>query len=821
MGSPTSHRLSPFPPPPPFDETHVMASIKPNQFFQASVSHQSPSQPSFTLFSVVIEPRHIGCLRCISSLSRTLFPLAVVSRYQGPLLLHHGQMETRQKSNVPPDHLVLQLSILPERRRLSPIPVGSLQYGEGAEPGTAARCLWQAAVDGMEDDRAGVFGCPQEALSQRRLEGLTVSFVLSLSLFCSAPEDIRGRKNQSHLYTAGCLVSIGIVVEKMGQLTADEDWESWPCIIIPTTAFAFPHHDGGIYLQLTLDRSRHLPRRSRCFLETEEAESLNFDGQAALTLHTTAKPQRPRPQRRVTFEGAGPQEGDKTSIYCRERQRSLSSGVVIYSPRAWYLYYTGANGLALFNLAPALLQSLLEKAASKSPGQQLDFGGRRRDVNSIVLLANGASFGAQAVLLLVIGAYADFGPGIARVLLLAFWSLVGYAVGFGWLAVADGQGDDGGGKWHVAVLLYAVGLVAYQLTLTYWTAALPGLARDSPSLQECRRRALPEDEMTRRYEMERSRISNLAFWWQSVGEVAMLAVVVAVMASLGRKNKVTNDRGLSALIAGTTAAWLLLSLPWFVLEQRRPGIAVAKDQTVVVAGLRRLVDAASHMVQLRQSLIYLAGYFLLGDSLNTTVTVVSTLQNQVVAFDPVTITGLLLAGIAAQAVGIASFWHVQRRFHLRAKTMFCIVCVAIVLVDGWGMAGNWTDRLGFRNVWELWLYQVLYGFFVCPWYSYSQVLISCVTPVGHEFLFFSVFNVVGKASSFVGPFISSAIIDAGRNSSAPFYFLFGLSLVSAVGLWAFLDLEESAREQAAFLARKQQVEGVVDSLSGSGSGSER
>ncbi|RDA95341.1 hypothetical protein CP533_3453 [Ophiocordyceps camponoti-saundersi (nom. inval.)] len=482
--------------------------------------------------------------------------------------------------------------------------------------------------------------------------------------------------------------------------------------------------------------------------------------------------------------------------------------------KAWYLYYTGANGVALFNLAPALLQSLLEKAARNSADQQLPFGGRRRDVNSIVLLANGASFGAQALLLLVIGAYADFGPGIARVLLLAFWSLIGYLVGFGWLAVGDGKdGEEEERNWHVAVVLYAVGLVAYQLTLTYWTAALPGLARDSPSLQEARRQALAEDEMTRRYEMERSRISNLAFWWQSVGEVAMLAVVVAVLASL-RRNHISNDRGLSALIAGTTGVWLLLSVPWFVLEQRRPGIAVGRGQTVLVAGLRRLYDAASHMAQLRQSLVYLVGYFLLGDSLNTTVTVVSTLQNQVASFDPLMLTALLLAGIASQAVGIASFWHVQRRFRLRAKTMFCIICVAIVVVDVWGMAGNWTDRIGFRNLWELWLYQVFYGFFVCPWYSYSQVLISCVTPVGHEFLFFSVFNVVGKASSFVGPFISSAIIDAGRNPSAPFYFLFALSLVSAVGLWAFLDLEESAREQAAFLARKQPV---VEALSGSGS----
>lgn len=85
-------------------------------------------------------------------------------------------------------------------------------------------------------------------------------------------------------------------------------------------------------------------------------------------------------------------------------------------------------------------------------------------------------------------------------------------------------------------------------------------------------------------------------------------------------------------------------------------------------------------------------------------------------------------------------------------------------------------------------------------------MISSVTPRGHEFLFFSVFNIIGKASSFIGPFISSAIIDASKNksnNSAPFYFLFGLSIASAIGLWVFLDLEKSAREQERFLAEEK------------------
>lgn len=47
-----------------------------------------------------------------------------------------------------------------------------------------------------------------------------------------------------------------------------------------------------------------------------------------------------------------------------------------------------------------------------------------------------------------------------------------------------------------------------------------------------------------------------------------------------------------------------------------------------------LYRAAITIWKLKQSLIYLIGFFILSDSLNTTVTVVATLQNAVVSYDP-------------------------------------------------------------------------------------------------------------------------------------------------------------------------------------------
>ncbi|KAI0433247.1 autophagy-related protein 22-like protein [Xylaria sp. FL1042] len=477
---------------------------------------------------------------------------------------------------------------------------------------------------------------------------------------------------------------------------------------------------------------------------------------------------------------------------------------------SWYAYYIGANGLALLNFGPTAFQNLVSQAAPPDTGL-LPFAGRARNVNSIVLLANGISFALQAALFVVIGSYADFGSG--RRWVLFFWSVVAFGVGFAWLGVHSPD------RWRAGVALYIVGLICYQLTLTYWTAAFPSLARNTPHLKEAAR-AYAEGEISqadydRQDEMERSRLSNMAFVIQSAGEVIILAIIVGILFGVHvDASTEANNWGLSVLIAFATAVWLALSIPWFLVEKKRPGLKIPPGKNIVSVGFWQLKEAVTKIWHLKQSLIYLVGYFLLGDSLNTTVTVIATLQNEVVSYDTLTLTYLFIVGIVAQGVGIAVYWWLQKRYNISAKMMFNFVMAAIVLLDGWGMIGNWTNNFGFHHVWEIWVYQAFYGLFVCQWYSYSQIMISSVTPRGHEFLFFSLFTIIGKTSSFIGPFVSSAIIDASpghSNNSAPFYFLFALSLVSATGLWLFLDLEKSAREQEAFLAQEKARIAEMDS----------
>ncbi|MCJ1471037.1 hypothetical protein MMC07_009685 [Pseudocyphellaria aurata] len=463
---------------------------------------------------------------------------------------------------------------------------------------------------------------------------------------------------------------------------------------------------------------------------------------------------------------------------------------------AYYLYYVGNNGLTLFNFAPTAFQNLLYEAAGDS--EILRFAGKDRTINSVLLLSNGISFAIQVVLFLVIGSYADFGSSRPNILIVL--SIAAFGIGFGWLGVHTAD------KWQVAAGMYIVGLIAYQTTLTFWTAAFPGLARNTPQLRakaaEYSSGKISRDEYDFVDMMQRSRLSNMAFYIQSYGEIIILVIIVGLLYGVNvRASQANNNWGLSVLIAFATGVWLLLAIPWFVLEKRRPGREIPPNMNVVLAGFWQLYRAITQIWQLKQSVLYLIGYFLLGDSLNTTVTVIATLQNTVVEYDTLSLTYLLLVGIAAQAVGIYAFWRVQQRYGLSTKTMFNAVMAGIILLDGWGMVGIWTQRFGFHHVWEFWLYQTFYGLFVCPWYSYSQIMISEVTPRGKEFLFFSLFSIIGKTSSFIGPLVSSAIIDASPNgnNSTPFYFLFGLSSVSFAMLAGFVDLKKSRVEQSVLL----------------------
>jgi MFS-type transporter involved in bile tolerance (Atg22 family) len=107
--------------------------------------------------------------------------------------------------------------------------------------------------------------------------------------------------------------------------------------------------------------------------------------------------------------------------------------------------------------------------------------------------------------------------------------------------------------------------------------------------------------------MKRSQLANTAFYVQSVSEIIILAIIVGIMFGVHvNASDANNNWGLSVLIAFASGVWLLVSLPWFFLEKRRPGQDPG-SQNIVMAGLSQLYYTIRQVWKLKQSLLYLVG----------------------------------------------------------------------------------------------------------------------------------------------------------------------------------------------------------------------
>lgn len=150
---------------------------------------------------------------------------------------------------------------------------------------------------------------------------------------------------------------------------------------------------------------------------------------------------------------------------------------------SYYAYYAGNNGIGSFQYSNLLFQNLIYQGGFNpnilplgSASCDVDptapchvfWGGGTKEYTSVILIGNGLTFLAQALLFVGIGSLADFGnwnPWVVR-----GFSVLCWAFEFGFLGVTKAN------QWHTAMGLYILSSTSSQFArstpLTY-TKALP------------------------------------------------------------------------------------------------------------------------------------------------------------------------------------------------------------------------------------------------------------------------------------------------------------------------------------------------------------
>jgi MFS-type transporter involved in bile tolerance (Atg22 family) len=174
---------------------------------------------------------------------------------------------------------------------------------------------------------------------------------------------------------------------------------------------------------------------------------------------------------------------------------------------------------------------------------------------------------------------------------------------------------------------------------------------------------------------------------------------------------------------------------------------------------------------------------------------------RVVHYSPVMINAFNLVADLSGGSGTLFILLLQKKFRFSVKAgVFYGACMTLV-PSLWGGIGYFTNIVGFHHVWAFWLAQA-WNFQTAAWGSYQVTMISEVVPAPKAYMFFALFNTVGKTSGFIGPFISSAIIErANGQTSAAYWFLFAMGSLGCIILW-FVDTDKAKSDNARYLERE-------------------
>ncbi|KAL4958353.1 autophagy-related protein 22-like protein [Aspergillus filifer] len=208
--------------------------------------------------------------------------------------------------------------------------------------------------------------------------------------------------------------------------------------------------------------------------------------------------------------------------------------------------------------------------------------------------------------------------------------------------------------------------------------------------------------------------------------------------------------------------------------------------------------------RLRQIVIFLGAWFLISDAIATVSGTAILFARTELHLSTVSV-GLLSITATLSGMAGAFLWPViARRFSL-SSTHTILLCVALFeIIPLYGMLAyipfirNW-GVLGLQQPWEIFPLGIIHGIVSGGLASYCRSLFGELIPPGSEAAFYALYAATDKGSSFVGPAIVGALIDATGAVRSGFIFIGVLILCPIPLIWCVNS--EKGRQDALAMAR--------------------
>ncbi|CEP18127.1 hypothetical protein [Parasitella parasitica] len=491
----------------------------------------------------------------------------------------------------------------------------------------------------------------------------------------------------------------------------------------------------------------------------------------------------------------------------------------------YYLYYNGDNGYTMYSYMPNILQYLAYKGGfyPNTPSVKgcdihnvvdncyVPWSGTNGiPVSAMMLYVQAISFSIQFVLFTTFGSLADYGKWNRYILFIA--TVVGCATQIVPIVFLN----DDGSSWNAMMGIMILALISYGTSLVFYAAAFPTLSDNLPAVRKARTdSSLSKDQVAVVVERWRNHVSAISTVFSNIGFLIMTGLLSGIsfipwsnydfyQDDLHVLGTVPLFNFIATAVCG--GFWVLNAIPYFIaVPSKRQGPPLPPDANHFTIGWKSVFNAFKEARKLRYLFMYIFAYFMFSDAVSTINQMIAITQAQITGFNAQQITILNLASAVTSILGCLFFLWLTKRFGIRTKTNLMIIIFLTGIIPLWGCFGISLQNFGIRTTWELWVFYVWSGLFTAPIWAWQNTMLAELVPKGKENLFFGLFGVINKASSWIGPVVIGAITQYTDNLWKGWPFVLTLFILSLVIIW-FIDVDKAKLHNSDYLSEENVVE---------------
>lgn len=270
--------------------------------------------------------------------------------------------------------------------------------------------------------------------------------------------------------------------------------------------------------------------------------------------------------------------------------------------------------------------------------------------------------------------------------------------------------------------------------------------------------------------------------------------------------------------------WAAFTVPTLLWLRPRPGPPLPSQSTkrglsscvnspfifYLFFSFRSFWNTLTRAFRLRQTVMFLAAWFLLSDAVATISGTAILFARTELHMSTIALVFLSLTSIASSMIGAFSWPRVASRLSLSPKTVLMACVAGMELIPLYGLLGYipWIRSLGvggLQKPFEIYPVGILHGIVMGGISSYARSVYAPLIPEGNEAAFFALYAVTDKGSSAVGPALVGWIVNRAGTIRPAFIFLAVLVLLPGPLLWR-LDVEKG-REDAGRMASEAALDG--------------